>query len=201
MDDSNSVKDTDFEDWYRNAEVKARWNASFMGPLWPIIGGALDQETAKALALRKHKEQEKRVWNKTKKKQKTESSSESDAASQFAQPVMSTISPPRSAPSSMTTETTILIQDKSPITHHKKTPSNITNITDSTEHSLLSESTDTMPRALEQPGAYVQDIQNTFVRCVFNILGWTGGIPITWAQGREMWLDYASFHPMINLLT
>lgn len=91
--------------------MKARWNTSFMGHLWPIIGSALDQETARALAVKKHKEQEKGVWNKTKEKQKTESSSESDAAFLFAQPILSTILPPRSALSSMTTKTTVIMQD------------------------------------------------------------------------------------------
>lgn len=66
---------------------------------------------------------------------------------------------------------------------HKRNASGLT------DSSFVSSSTDTMPQKLEQAEAYVQEIQNTFVRTMWKLL-WEGDVPISWARGRKMWLTY-----------
>ena len=135
-----------------------------MFSLWTAIGGALDQESAKAKGIRKEKEKEKKDNDRAKKRAKL-------ASGQIHHDSETEISTVPSTPSTWQSSSSVSTR------HHQKTPSN------NTEHSLASQSTDTPPRVFEQPEACVQEIQNTFVRQVFLELGWVGGVPIPWVQG------------------
>ena len=47
-------------------------------------------------------------------------------------------------------------------------------------------------KLIDKPEPYVQELQNTFVRVIMKAI-WAGGVPISWAQGRKMWLDYVPY--------
>jgi hypothetical protein len=66
-------------------------------------------------------------------------------------------------------------------TGHKRDPS---------KSSVLTNSTDTSASQLDQAEPLVQALQNSFVEDIMKSLGWRNGIKVTWAKGREMWLQY-----------
>src|SRR5271169_3534183 len=73
------------------------------------------------------------------------------------------------------------------VSQHKRTAST------ATIASYDASSTESPPQTIDKPKPHVQDLQNTFVRLIMEAIS-EGGVPIPWAQGRKMWLDYVPYH-------
>src|SRR5947207_10044217 len=75
---------------------------------------------------------------------------------------------------------------QSNISEHNRTASTATTA------SYGNSSTESPPQSIDKPEPHVQELQNTFVRVIMKAI-WAGGVPISWAQGRKMWLDYVPY--------
>ena len=81
-----------------------------------------------------------------------------------------------------------------PNTIHPATPVNKKR--DFSDGSYGSSSTETTPLKLSHPEQHTQELQNCLMRKLIKHV-WLGGAEISWAQGREMYLDYISFDLVI----
>lgn len=70
------------------------------------------------------------------------------------------------------------------------TPAKKRNISETTESTMPSNSTETTPKKMYQPESKVQSLQNKFMETLINKI-WKGEVIVPWAQGRKMILSYA----------
>ena len=69
------------------------------------------------------------------------------------------------------------------------TPTKKRNISDTTDSTMPSNSTETTPKKMYHPETKVQSLQNKFMESLINII-WMGEVVVPWAQGRKLFLSY-----------
>lgn len=162
------IKDLDDDD------IMKKLRSNPMKEFLTCLSRSLASESDRAKTLRKEKEQQARKKQAASISALAQSQDEFLPLSDLAIPDISdTSTPPASAP----TVSMSSIQ-------HKRTASQLSSA------SYLTDSTDSSSQNIEQAEAIIQDLQNTFVRIILNCLEWELGVPVTWAQGRKMWLSY-----------
>lgn len=78
-------------------------------------------------------------------------------------------------------------------------PAKKRNISDTTDSTMPSNSTETTPKKMCHPETKVQSLQNKFMEALINTI-WMGEVVIPWAQGRKMFLSYDESSPSISCL-
>lgn len=68
-------------------------------------------------------------------------------------------------------------------------PTKKRNISETTDSTMPSNSTETTPKKMYHPETKVQSLQNKFMEALINTI-WMGEVVIPWAQGRKMFLSY-----------
>ena len=160
-----------------------RWRQNPMGSFMRVLAAALETESKSAETRRKGKERAS--------KRPTLSQNSDQTISEFNLPPRSTpadIMSPQTPQPSSTSVSEGAEADMSQ--RHKRTASAATTA------SFGGSSTDSPPRNIDRPEPHVQNLQNTFVQVIMENI-WGIGVPISWAQGRKMWLDYT---PYLSLL-
>ena len=172
----------ELQTWYEDESVMQRWAKNPLEDFLTVLAGALETETKSAENRRKEKE---RLSKKPTFAQLPSSQTlyelniapPSTPPTNIAQPAI-----PTSSSMSTSTSTTEPI-----VNQHKRTASAATTA------SYGASSTESPPQNIDKPEPHVQELQNTFVRGIMRAI-WKGGVPILWAQGRKMWLDYVPYH-------
>jgi hypothetical protein len=174
------VTNEELQSWYEDETVIQSWRKNPLGEFMTVLAGALETESKSAESQRKQKE---RV-------RKRPTLSEPPSAQTLhelnipASRLPDIMPPVASSSCSMSTST------QEPLTsQHKRTASSATTA------SYGASSTDSPPQNIDKPEPHVQELQNVFVRLIIKEI-WGGGVPIPWAQGRKMWLDYAPYHSL-----
>lgn len=176
LDASNQVTREDLQEWYaEDGNVRKRLKNNPLRDFLELVAMAHETESESAMKFRRGKLREKRkVRLSATASTSTNVTDESprNFSTLHEETSMEDIQPPNSE-----------LELKSLPPEHKR------NVSELTDSSFVSSSTDTMPQKLEQAEAYVQEIQNMFVHTMLKLL-WEGDVPISWARGRKMWLAY-----------
>jgi len=179
LEGSKQVTNEELKRWYEDETVIQNWRKNPLGDFMTVLAGALETESNSAERRRKEKERA------SKRPTLSEPPSEQTQHEFDIAPTgMTGIIPPHiaSSSSSMSRST----PDPLPA-QHKRTASAATTA------SYGASSTESPPQSIDKPEPHVQELQNVFVRLIMKAI-WGGGVPIPWAQGRKMWLDYTPYH-------
>jgi hypothetical protein len=152
-----------------------------------VLAAALETESKSAETRRKGKERAR--------KRPVLSYNSDQSLSEFNFPPGSTpadIMTPQTPPSSSMSVSEGTEADMSQ--QHKRTASAATTA------SFGGSSTDSPPQNIDRPEPHVQNLQNTFVQVIMENI-WGIGVPIPWAEGRKMWLDYTTYSSILSLLS
>lgn len=164
----------ELQTWYEYPAVVKRWRQNPMGDFMTVLAGALETESRSAENRRKEKERANKRPT-ISDPRSIQTSPESNISAPFQSPTTDIIEPLAPTLSLMAVSST-----QSNISQHKRTASTAT---------TASYGNSSTPQNIDKPEPHVQELQNTFVRVIMKAI-WPGGVPISWAQGRKMWLDY-----------
>ena len=180
LEGSKQVTKEELQTWYEDAKVMQRWRNNPMGGFMRVLAGALETESKSAEYRRKEKE---RVSKRPtlSESHSTQTLQELNISLPPPLPQTDIIEPLTPTLSSTSASTTEFV-----VSQHKRTASTATTA------SYGASSTESPPQNIDKPEPHVQELQNTFVRLIMEAI-WEGGVPIPWAQGRKMWLDYAPY--------
>ena len=179
LEGSEQVTKEELQTWYEDEKVMQKWAKNPMEDFLTVLAGALETESKSAENRRKEKE---RVSKKP-------TISQPPSVQTFYEFNIPPLSPPTNIIQPATpTSSSMSISTTEPITNqHKRTASSATTA------SYGASSTESPPQNIDKPEPHVQELQNTFVRCIMRTI-WKGGVPISWARGRKMWLNYALYY-------
>ena len=173
LEGSKQVTKEELLIWSEDDEVIRRWRKNPLGYFMQVLATALETESKTAENRRKEKER-------TRKKPKLSEIHSVQTSYDIPPSPIADIVTLTSTLSSMSATT------ESVVSEHKRT------VSAATTASYGASSTDSPPRIIDKPESDVQTLQNTFVQLVMQAI-WGVGVPIPWAQGRKMWLDYAPY--------
>jgi hypothetical protein len=180
LEGSEQVTKEELQTWYDDEKVMQRWAKNPMEDFFTVLAGALETESRSAENRRKEKE---RASKKPTLSQPPLVQTLHDLVTPLPpSPSTNIILPETPTSSSISTSTMEHMTNQ-----HKRTASAATTA------SYGASSTESPPQNIDKPEPHVQELQNTLVRCIMRTI-WKGGVPISWAQGRKMWLDYAPYH-------
>ena len=157
-----------------------RWRNNPIGGFMRVLAGALETESRSAENRRKETERASKRPTLSEPRS-IQTSHESDISPPPPSHITDIIGPLAPTLSSMSVSST-----QSNISQHKRT------VSSTTTASYGNSSTESPPQSIDKPEPHVQELQNTFVRVIMKAI-WAGGVPISWAQGRKMWLDYVPY--------
>ena len=156
-----------------------RWRQNPMGSFMRVLAAALETESKSAETRRKGKERaSKRLGL---------SHNSDQTTSEFIPPPPSVPASTMAPPTKLSSSTSVSEGTEMDMSQqHKRTASAATTA------SFGGSSTDSPPQNIDRPEPHVQNLQNTFVQVIMENI-WGIGVPIPWAQGRKMWLDYTPY--------
>jgi hypothetical protein len=183
LEGSKQVTKEELQLWYKDENVMQRWRKNPMGGFMRLLAEALETESKSAENRRKEKERANKRPNLSQ-SHEVQTLHEPYLPAAPSLPTTEFIEPLISSLPSMSDSTTEAI-----ISQHKR------NVANATTASYGASSTESPPQSIDRPEPYVQELQNTFVRLIIDTL-WEGGVPISWARGRKMWLNYVPYSPL-----